>query len=570
MRGGATERGSPFRLPAGRGLGKRGGVRAMSFQTYQPPGATVAQLLSSPALVRVIMGPEGSGKTGGCLMDNVYGTMGQEPHPAKYELDRGEKLYLRFAKRAVIRSTTRDLERTTIPSWLRWVPKGLGHWTGGSGGVPATHTLIWNMGDGTAAHLVMEFFGLGDKKPDEAMPGWEGSGAYLNEVNLLSPDVLMFMRSRSRRFPPREAGIGFGGLTRQRIVADCNAFDDQHWCYKMFVENPPADLAFFRQPGAVSRQPGGGYAVNPQAENIQNLPENFYQDLWVGQPDWWIRAKLMNEFVGARDGDPVYGEWVEAQHLAQYDLAPIPGLPLLVGGDAGLHGAVVIAQLSHWGQVRVLDEVIAPEGGMGAEAFGKMVNAVLRERYAGYSVDWGSYDPAGNQRGATDERSWAMVMQAVTGFSWRPAETNKPGIRQQAVRGALLRPVVIDGKPAFGLLVSRRCTKLVRGFNGAYRLKRSRDAQGNIIAEADKNHPYSDVHDGLQYLCMGLGEHRLVIERHRRADAQPRQIRAEDDTHDAVYERRMPPRFGVGANGGPPLAGDDPRRGQRQDFADES
>lgn len=527
------------------------------FRTYQPPGRTIRDFLTSTALVRGIMGPVGSGKTGGCLIDNVYNCMGQAPHPRDYELDRGVRLFLRRTKHAVIRSTTRDLEKTTIPSWLHWVPKGMGHWTGGSGGVPATHTLLWNMGDGTAAHMVVEFVGLGEKKPEEALPGWEGTTGYMNEANLQQRMVMTYLRSRVGRYPAVDASIGFRGATRRAITADFNGVDSEHWLYDVFVQNLQPGYEFFRQPGGMIRQ-GAGYVTNPLAENIENLPPDYYPGQIAGQPEWFIKAKILNEWAGARDGDPVYTEYDDDRHATRDELQPIPGLPLKVGGDAGLHAAVVIAQQDLFGQLRVLDEVIAPESGMGAEAFGKFVLGVLNSRYGGYRVEDGWYDPAGNQRSASDERSWAMVMQAITGFPWRPTDSNKPGIRQQAVRHALLTNLVINGKPAPGILVSSRCKILLKGFRGSYRLKRSQDAAGNIIAEAEKNHPFSDVHDALQYLCMGLRLHLAAIAA-AREDFRPRQTRAEDDYHQAEYGRDLPP----------PDWAQPGHNSQRQEFADD-
>lgn len=538
------------------------------FRNYTTKAPTLQRYLRSSAAVRAIMGPVGSGKTGACLIDPVYRAMRQAPHPREYELLGGQRLYLRKVKHAVIRSTQRDLERTTIPSWLYWCPKEMGRWTGGSGGVPATHTLLWDLGDGTAVQLVKEFVGLGEKKPDEALPGWEGTSGYMNEADGLPEAVLTYLRSRVGRYPAREAAIGFDGASWAGISLDFNGVDDQHWLYEKFVEHRPEGWEFFRQPAALLRA-GNGFTLNPAAENLENLRPGYYEGQVAGQPAWFIRAKLLNEWAGLRDGDPVYTEWDEPFHLFPGDLPAIPGLPLVLGGDAGLHPAIVIGQQDHFGQLRALEEIVAPDSGMGAEAFGQLVNAVLRQRYPGFRVECCWYDPAGNQRSATDERSWAMVMQAVTGISFRACETNLPETRQLAVRSALLLPLVIDGKRAPGLLVSNRCRKLVRGFNGAYRLKRTKDAAGRILPEAEKNHPYSDVHDGLQYLAVGLGLHRQVVDRYRHEARAPRQIRAEDDGVRAEYERGN--RRGIGGNGGPALTPSDWRReAPRQEYADDT
>lgn len=55
-------------------------------------------------------------------------------------------------------------------------------------------------------------------------------------------------------------------------------------------------------------------------------------------------------------------------------------------------------------------------------------------------------------------------MRLVTGINWRPAQTNSPIIRIDAVNGCLTR--LIDGVPGFKL--SPTCKTLRRGFLSGY------------------------------------------------------------------------------------------------------
>lgn len=501
------------------------------FQNYVPPGLVAARFLASDARVRGIMGPVGSGKTGACLMEMLYRGMRQAPHP----VDR-----VRRTKFAVVRDTYRQLEKTTIPSWNRWVGKKLGQWSGGSGGVPATHTVEFDAPDGTIVNLVVEFIGLGDNAVDKVMPGWEGTGAYLNEADKLSEDVLTYLRGRIGRYPAVDAAAGFAGATWRGIWLDFNAPDTEHWLYEKFVENPPAGYQFFQQPGGLIPT-AGGYVVNPRAENLRNLIPGYYDEQIEGQPKWYIRRMVLNQWGASRDGEPVYEEYNDDIHCSLDDLEPIPGLPLVIGADAGLTPAVVILQRMPNGQWRVLDELVAPPKGMGAKRFGEELKRLLEERYApwvkAYQIwkaerrpgdpapiaAWG--DPAANARASTDETTWLQVMSATTGIHFRPAPSNHLTIRLEAVRQPLTR--LIDGQPAF--LLSRCCKILRKGFNSGYRLTRVQIVGVNRFSDEPQKNEFSHVHDGLQYGMLGGGEHLAVLGRQQTAAQARLQTRAIDD-----------------------------------------
>lgn len=496
------------------------------FAAYAPPGPVAAQFLASTAFTRAIMGPVGSGKTGACLMDMLYRARRQAPHPSDG---------VRRTRFAVIRDTYRQLEKTTIKSWHHWVPQDLGHWVGGSGGTPASHTVRFAMPDGTTVEMTVEFIGLGDNSVANVMPGWEGTGAYLNEADKLAREVLTYVRGRVGRYPAVDAANGFAGATWRGVWMDFNAPDTEHWLYDVLVENPDPTTEFFIQPGGMQRV-GGGYAVNPAAENLRNLVPGYYEQQISGQPEWYIRRMVLNQWGASRDGEPVYPEYVDELHCAQEPIEPIRSLPLELGADAGLTPGLVLGQRTPWGQWRIYDELVAPPTGMGARRFGAALNQLLAERYAAWhSRDqrafgepsrisaWG--DPAANARASTDEQTWLQVMQAETGIPFRPAPTNSLTLRLEAVRRPLTR--LIDGQP--GLLISPRCKILRKGFNSGYRLKRLHIAGSERFADEPEKNAFSHVHDGLQYVLVGGGEHLAVLGRQEQAAAARRQTRAIDE-----------------------------------------
>lgn len=526
------------------------------FAQYQASGPTVARFHASEAFIRAIMGPVGSGKTGGMLMERLYIAAKQEPHPRDG---------VRRTKHSIVRDTLRNLERTTIPSWHAWVPPTMGHWIGGSGGAPATHTLEFALPDQTTVHTILEFVGLGDNKIEVVLPGWEGTTSYLNEVDKESEDCITYLRGRVGRYPKVDAAAGFKGATRPGIDMDFNAPDTDHWLYDMLIDNPMTiekakalgidlggrePLAFFLQPPAMIRTPDGRFADNPKAENLQNLSAGYYHRQILGQPDWYIRRMILNQWGASRDGEPVYPEYDDLVHLANYDLQPVPGLPLLLGADAGLQGAILICQRLPTGTWLILDEIIAPETGMGAVKMGELLNRVLAEDYRDwvhmrprYNVQlsaeharvrdlpirgWG--DPAGAARSSEDDdKSWMKTLSAVTHIPFMPAPTNALTPRLEVVRGALVRKD--------GILISRRCRVLRHGFNSGYRIKRVERAGGSHhYANVPEKNRFSAPHDGLQYVMLGAGEYLHVLGRAERGRDRRRELRQVEGASDDHWE----------------------------------
>ena len=83
------------------------------------------------------------------------------------------------------------------------------------------------------------------------------------------------------------------------------------------------------------------------------------------------------------------------------------------------------------------------------------------------------------------------------GLPVRTASTNAIQARISAVDANLTR--VIDGEPWI-LFDGERCPTLIAALAGKYRYRRKMD--GNTEDKPDKTHPWSDICDALQYLCL--------------------------------------------------------------------
>src|ERR1700679_3012480 len=103
---------------------------------------------------------------------------------------------------------------------------------------------------------------------------------------------------------------------------------------------PPALLERFDDTGRVI-----GYEVNPHAENLKNLPSDYYARLIKGKSRAWIDSRLMNRVALVVDGQAVWPMFRREYHVSREPLRPVPGYDVIVGLDFGrVFPAAVFAQ----------------------------------------------------------------------------------------------------------------------------------------------------------------------------------------------------------------------------------
>ena len=106
-----------------------------------------------------------------------------------------------------------------------------------------------------------------------------------------------------------------------------------------------------------------------------------------------------------------------------------------------------------------------------------------------------------------------MVLRGA-GLIARPASSNDVSLRVEAVAGTLNR--MVEGQS--GILVDYRCKELIKGFEGGYGYKRMQVSGERYDDKPDKNR-FSHIHDALQYLMLGGGEGRKVLNNQKQAEA---------------------------------------------------
>jgi len=444
--------------------------------TYAPPGPVSTAFHASNDFVKLIMGPVGSGKTSSCLMELF--TRAQEQAPNNN---------VRRTRWAVIRNTFPQLKSTTIRTYQDWFPpEAFGSPTFDS---PITHTIKLDLADGTSMEAEFIFISLDGPDAEAKLKSLEVTAAFINEASEIALGVFELLTSRVGRFPAKRDG----GATWSGIVLDTNPPDTDSWLYRIFEEERPESFSIYKQP------PGD----EEGAENIENLPDDYYERLKHGKRDDWINVYVRGQYGFSFDGKAIYLEYNDTVHTHDGSIVVVGNAPVYVGIDFGLTPAAVFAQQIH-GQWRVIEEFVTES--MGAVNFGKELGKILRSKYANMTHNiYG--DPAGEQRAQTDENTPFLVLQAQ-GIKAQPAPSNDYTIRREAVAQNLQR-LTMDGGP--GLIISPDCRVLRKGMAGKYCYRRVQVVGDERYQDKPDKNQWSHVCEALQYLLLGAGEGDSIV-----------------------------------------------------------
>ena len=468
---------------------------------YKPDGEVLKSFMKDSTFFRGIRGPVGSGKSVGCCVEVFRRAL---------EQDKGVD-GLRKSRWAIIRNTNPQLRTTTITTWLDWFPEsdwGRFHWS-----VPYTHHI-------KKGEIDLEVIFLALDRPEDVkkLLSLELTGIWINEAREIPKSIIDACTMRVGRYPSmRDGGPSWSG-----VIADTNAPEEDHWWPIMAGEVPvpdhipreqakmlvkPDNWNFFTQPcGMLETKDEEGeiqdYKENPKAENQKNILANYYSNLIRGKTKSWIDVYVMNRLGHIQDGKPVYPMFASEVHIAKEEIPVAANVPVYVGIDFGLTPAAVLAQKVR-GRWFVQSEIVAID--MGIVRFAEVLRQELATRFSAASEVIIYGDPAGDFRAQTDESTPFHILRGA-GLRAYPAPSNSVDLRLESVSSQLTK--MVEGKPA--LLIDRRCPQLIKGFEGGYAYKRM-EVSGERYADKPDKNMFSHVHDAAQYLFLGAGEGRALM-----------------------------------------------------------
>ena len=445
----------------------------MYKEAHYVPSATMKLFHKDDSFVRALLGPIGSGKSVACCMEMMRRACEQEPFEG-----------VRRSRWAVIRNTYRELVDTTIKTFEDWFPRELGHFRQ----MDMQWTMKRRLADGTKVELEVLYRALDRPDDIKKLLSLELTGAWINEAREVPKPVLDMLQGRVGRYPSKREG----GPTWFGIIADTNPPDSDHWWYKLFEEDRPEGFKLFHQPSGVGLD----------AENIANLPPNYYQNMIAGKDQEWVNVYVHGRYGFIADGKPVWPEYKDDIHSTDEHISHYSRI--VVGIDFGLTPAAVIGQISPAGQLQVIDELVCTD--MGAQNFGRLLKQRLSTYYSDCEVEIYA-DPAGDQRAQTDEITPFQILWNQGIEAW-PCHTNDFTIRRETVADAMQR-LTFTGEPAF--LVGPKAQMCRKACAGGYKYKRLQvTGEQRFQDKPDKNR-YSHVGDALQYMALGaLGDSRVI------------------------------------------------------------
>ena len=445
---------------------------------------SVTDFVQCEAFLALIIGPVGSTKTTASIAKIAYHAARMAPCTDG----------IRRSRCVWVRNTREQLRDTSIPDVQKWYPPGE------AGEYLKTEMKFTLRFDDVECEIL--FRGLDDSDDVRRLLSLQTSFAVFEEFREADQFVFEQMQSRCGRYPdgmmvPHRPEWGLDekgnpimgcvtdeGKPNKHVWGQSNPPDmDTYW--ERVISEPPSNMEVFIQPSGLS----------PEADWIHFLPTNYYDDLAEGKGEDWVDVYIHAKFGKSLSGKPVFRCFSRDIHVSKTSLIPNKGSanPLIVGFDcSGVHPAAVIGQLGFEGRLFVFDALFGDD--MASLRFlRERLKPLLVNKYAGMNSLL-ILDPSSIARNA-DERSTMEIIKAE-GFAVKLARTNAIPARISAVEQFLTR--TIEGKPGF--VVDPAATLLVQALAGKYRFKFN--TKGEEGDTPDKNHPWSDVADACQYLCL--------------------------------------------------------------------
>lgn len=405
----------------------------------------------------------------------------------------------------VVRNTYAQLEDTTVKTFMEWLPEDkFGVYT------KSSHTYVIEAIPN--CHIEVIFRAL--DRPDHVrnILGLELTGGLLNEAREIPWAIIGPLYGRTGRYPSGRTGVP---CTWHGIWMDSNAPAMNHWLYRLTMKkNLSEDEAKMLKMWGAYRQPGGR---EPTAENLDNLPLNYYDDMAMMMTEDQVRVYIDNQFGYLKQGKPVYEEWRDNLHLRSQLKPQDNKFTILRGWDFGLTPSCLLAYVTPRGQLRFFKEFTTKRAGM--LDFGKEVIKWCNQNLKDFKFDdWG--DPSGDAGRDTSDTSGFEVLEGL-GVQIEGAD-NGLFIRIESMKYGLSN--IADGEAEI-VVDGEECPVLVEGFQGGYEFGRLLTRDERFKEEPSKNE-YSHPHDAAQYISQKVfGD--LVLYKKNEVDnmrAQSRQI----------------------------------------------
>lgn len=429
------------------------------------PSPTQHEFIKSEAFENCIVGPRGEGKTDA-------GIMAIHIHASKQD-----RAY-RPIQWAIVRDTWKNLERTTLQSFLTPTP----------GSFPASIRSKIRSRDGGK---------------ELELPGWWKIYLFgidtLSDINILQSLQLggFWMEEAAPAAEDEASGILIGGgiaetaydfaitslrgrvTTNRRVQITMNYPDEDHWSWDKFWNHGDEERRLFRIPRGENKHVDDQYRKN--MERALATRPDLLARLVYGKP---ARVQI---------GVAVTPEYDELIHRARTTLDPQPSLVGFRFWDGGLNPTCIFAQISPNGQLVILDTVRRELRGGVKQLIDEKVKPLMAVRYpweiVGHWRDLG--DPAMFQREQSDsDVTAAGIIEEELMSTPNERARFEGGVSSWETRREVLPSLFLDriGDQLPKVLLSRHEGILHRALSGGWHYHR--DTKGQVL----RDKPVKDIH----------------------------------------------------------------------------
>lgn len=445
------------------------------------PSPTGRLFHEDTSMVRAIIGPVGSGKSTACLFQLLKRALSDS-----FMCKDGVRRY----KCVIVRNTYPELKTTTIASFLTWF--------GSLGKMKYDSPISFHADfhDEKGRIIFDAFFISLDRDEDfEKVSSAEFSDGYMNEARGFSGEkisiILNEIVKRCGRYP-RKQELMYPDIYSKNVYLDTNPPATEHWFYNIFEVEKPKEYKLFKQPSGLIKIAPGQYITNPEAENLENLEDDYYVKATYGNTEENINVQLMGNYGTFLIGERVYKSYNDDLHSSN-SISFTPGIDVIIGFDFGTTPAAVFTQLLPTGHLNVIHEIYDDNSDL--ETF--LENAVkpfIEDKLPSHEYPniIAVGDPSGVARGNTARNCFNIIEDAL-GITAIRASTNAIDLRLGAVNSFLCK--MVNGSPCYK--ISRAgCTRLRAGKNGGYQM--------TMIGgkKTPEKNLYSHISDAEQYAAL--------------------------------------------------------------------
>lgn len=432
------------------------------------PTKTLAEFHNCPDFVRVVVGPLGSSKSTGMIMELLQRAQRQQP----------DANGIRPTRFAIIRNTLQQLMQTVLPDIKLWLGPAC-EWH-------VSHKTVYvryGLPDKTRVDSEWLLIPIDTQEDTRRLLSLNLTGAWISEVREVPYEVFGAVQGRLGRFPRAQVKPTWEGL-----IAETNPWSEGSPYHENLVLSHHEGWTLFHQPGG----------LDPNAENLNNLPADYYQRLLDGKSEDWVNVHIHSLWGEDISGKAVFGRVFQPSfHVSKTPLLVVPGRPLMVTHDFGRTPTALINQITARGQLATLKEVMADNMGLEEFVRTKLVPTLKDSRFVNNRV-YIVGDPTGAYKSTINEDSCFDVLRKAR-LTVVGAPTNEVPPRIRAVENILTR---IVGKEPAALIDGEGCPNLVRALGYNYRYKRRKNGELDPLPE--KNHPWSDLGDCYEYAACSL------------------------------------------------------------------